>query len=183
MKTKKIIALVIVIIVIAAGIGIWLINANNNNNLNSNANINNNKYEENNVASIKENAVNEDNTEDREKSDNNITIIYFSATGTTRKVAEYIKELTGGDLIEIVPKQKYTNDDLNYSNNNSRATKEQNDSSARPEIANTIDTEPYDVIYLGYPIWWENAPKIILTFLDESNLKQLFHSAHQEALQ
>ncbi len=170
MKTKKIIALVIVIIVIAAGVGIWLINANNNNNLNSNANINNNKYEENNVASIEENAVNEDSTEDREISDNNIAIIYFSATGTTRKVAGYIKELTGGDLIEIEPKQKYTNDDLNYSNNNSRATKEQNDSSARPEIANTIDTDPYDVIYLGYPIWWGNAPKIILTFLDESNL-------------
>ena len=171
MKTKNIIALIIAIIVIVIGVGIWLINANNtNNNLNSNVNINYNKDEENNVASIEENTVNENNTEDKETSDNNIAIIYFSATGTTRKVAGYIKELTGGDLIEIVPKQKYTNDDLNYNNSNSRATKEQNDSSARPEIANTIDTEPYDVIYLGYPIWWGNAPKIILTFLDESNL-------------
>lgn len=172
MKTKKIIGLIIAIVVIAAGIGIWLIssnnsnksnNANTNNNINSNANTNENKD--------KENTINDKNTEDRETfNSKNIAIIYFSATGTTRKVAGYIKELTGGDLIEIVPKEKYTDNDLNYNNSNSRATKEQNDSSARPEIANTIDTASYDVIYLGFPIWWGDAPRIILTFLDEANL-------------
>ena len=166
MKTKKIIALIIAIIVIAAVVGIWLINSNEsnnvntNNNLNSNANINNNQNEENII-----------NTEDNETSSGKkIAIIYFSATGTTKKVAEYIKELTGGDLIEIVPKDKYTDSDLNYNNSNSRATQEQNNPSVRPEIANNIDTESYDVIYLGYPIWWGDAPRIILTFLDEANL-------------
>ena len=154
MKTKKIIALIIVIIVIAAVVGIWLISSNNNSNESNNVNTNNNQ---NSNANINEN-------------ENNIAIIYFSATGTTKKVAGYIKDVTGGDLIEIVPKEKYTDDDLNYNNSNSRCTKEQNDSSVRPEISNTIDTDSYDVIYLGYPIWWGNAPRIILTFLDESNL-------------
>ena len=161
MKTKKIIALIIAIIVIVAGLSIWLISSNNNsnesnntNNLNSNANI-----------------TNGDNIGNRETSSHQkIAIIYFSATGTTKKVAGYIKELTGGDLIEIVPKDKYTDSDLNYNNSNSRCTREQNDSSVRPEISNTIDTDSYDVIYLGYPIWWGNAPRIILTFLDETDL-------------
>lgn len=181
METKKIIILIITIIVIVAGVGIWIINSNKSNNdntnndLNSNVNINENeneiKDEENNLANAEENTVNGSNTEDRETPDRQkIAIIYFSATGTTRKVAEYIKELTGGDLIEIIPKDKYTDSDLNYNNNNSRATKEQNDSSARPEISNSIDTDSYDVIYLGYPIWWGDAPRIILTFLDEANL-------------
>lgn len=146
MKTKKIIALIIAIVVIAGGASIWLISSNNNSNEQKNANTNN----------LNSNA--------------NIAIIYFSATGTTKKVAGYIKELTNGDLIEIVPKDKYTDSDLNYNNSNSRSTQEQNDSSARPEISNNIDTDSYDVIFLGYPIWWGDAPRIILTFLDEANL-------------
>ncbi len=182
MKTKKIIALIIAIIVIIAGIAVWLIYSNNNsnesnnantNNLNSNANMNENEnnYTENTLANTQENTTADDNTENRETSDNKkIAIIYFSATGTTEKVAGYIKEVTGGDLIEIEPKEKYTDDDLNYNNSNSRSMQEQNDSSVRPEISNTIDTDSYDVIYLGYPIWWGDAPRIILTFLDESNL-------------
>ena len=164
MKTKNIIGLIIAIIVIVAGVSIWLINSNNSSNEtnnNTNNSLNANENEENNV----------ENTEDRETSNSNkIAIIYFSATGTTQKVAEYIKDATGGDLIEIVPKEKYTDNDLNYNNSDSRCTKEQNDSSARPEILNSIDTDSYDVIYLGYPIWWGNAPKIILTFLDNHNL-------------
>ncbi len=159
---KKIISLIIAIIVIAVGVSIWLISSNkDNNNLNSNANIN----ENNDIANA------EENTADTEiSSRKKIAIIYFSATGTTRKVAEYIKELTAGDLIEIVPKEKYTDSDLNYSNSDSRATREQNNSSARPEIANNIDADSYDVIFLGYPIWWGNAPRIILTFLDNHDL-------------
>ena len=168
MKTKKIIALIIAIIVIVAVIGIWLISSNNNSNEQENANTNNNL---NSNANIEENTADRNNTEDKETSNSKkIAIIYFSATGTTRKVAGYIKELTGGDLIEIVPKDKYTDSDLNYNNSNSRSTQEQNDSSIRPEISNTIDTDSYNVIYLGYPIWWGDAPRIILTFLDNHDL-------------
>ena len=116
----------------------------------------------------------EGNNSDQNNEDNNsnkkIAIIYFSATGNTKKVAEYIKDATDGDLIEIVPKEKYTDSDLNYGNDNSRANREQNDSNARPEIENNINTDSYDVIYLGYPIWWGDVPKIILTFLDSHNL-------------
>ena len=134
-------------------------------------NENENNYTENTLANTEENTTDEDNTGDRETSSREkIAIIYFSATGTTEKVAGYIKELTAGDLIEIVPKDKYTDSDLNYNNSNSRSTREQNDSSARPEISNNIDTDSYDVIYLGYPIWWGDAPRIILTFLDNHDL-------------
>ena len=164
---KKMIVLIIAIVVIAAGVGIWLISSTNNLNSNSNANMDENENENN----YTENTTDEDNTGDRETSDSKkIAIIYFSATGTTERVAGYIKELTDGDLIEIVPKDKYTDSDLNYNNSNSRSTQEQNDSSARPEISNTIDTDSYDVIYLGYPIWWGDAPRIILTFLDNHDL-------------
>ena len=174
MKSKKIIVLIIAIVVIVAGIGIWLVYSNNNSNEPKNNNTNSNSNENNNANMNENNNEEEDNvtnTEDRETSNsNNIAIIYFSATGTTEKVAGYIKDVTGGDLIEIVPKEEYSDDDLNYNNKNSRATKEQNDSYVRPEISNSIDTDSYDVIYLGYPIWWGDAPRIILTFLDNHDL-------------
>lgn len=66
-------------------------------------------------------------------SDKKIAVVYFSATGTTKMVAEYIKDAANADIFEIVPKEKYSSEDLNYNNNNSRATKEQNNRNARPE--------------------------------------------------
>ena len=92
-------------------------------------------------------------------------VLYFSATGTTKTIAERIADKSNSDILEIIPKVKYTKDDLNY-NSDCRANREQNDSSARPEIENIIDISNYDVIYLGYPIWWGTNPKIILTLLD-----------------
>ena len=105
-----------------------------------------------------------------ENSDKKVAVVYFSATGTTKKVAELIKDETNADIFEIIPKQKYTSEDLNYGDKNTRATKEQNDENARPEIENSIDLSNYDVVFLGYPIWWGNAPKIILSFIDNTNL-------------
>lgn len=99
-----------------------------------------------------------------------VAIIYFSATGTTKTIAEYIKNTTNGELIEIIPKEKYTSEDLDYGNNESRANREQNNRSSRPEIENKSDLSSYDIIYLGYPIWWGDVPKIILTFLDTYDL-------------
>lgn len=113
----------------------------------------------------------ETNTNQNETSNSNqntnqkVAIIYFSATGTTKEVATTLKEVTNGDLIEIVPEEKYTSNDLNY-NSDCRANREQQDSTARPKIANKIAVDEYDVIYLGYPIWWGTVPKIILTLLD-----------------
>ncbi len=162
---KKIIALIVATVVIVLGVGFWFINSNKeesstNSNTNTSENQNSNEQQE-------ENTNDNDNGTTNDKK---VAIIYFSATGTTKKVAGYIKNAINSDLIEIVPKEKYTDSDLNYGNDNSRANKEQNDSKARPVISNNINTDSYDVIYLGYPIWWGDVPKIILTFLDNHNL-------------
>ena len=159
---KKIIVLIVAIIIVIGCEVFWFISSNkkiesNNSNNNTNTTENGNSNE-----SLEENINN---------NDKKVAVVYFSATGTTKKVAEYIKSTTNGDLMEIIPKEKYTDSDLNYGNDNSRANKEQNDSKARPEILNNINTDSYDVIYLGYPIWWGDVPKIILTFLDNHNLK------------
>ena len=96
-----------------------------------------------------------------------ILVAYFSATGNTRSVAEIIAQQLDADIYEIVPAQAYTSDDLNYSNSSSRSTIEQNDDSARPALADSsLDISQYDIILLGYPIWWGQAPKIIYTFLE-----------------
>ena len=98
--------------------------------------------------------------------DDGVLVVVFSATGTTRGVAEKIAELTGADLAEIVPAQPYTEDDLKYSDKNSRSTKEQNDPDARPAISSDIKLDGYRTIYLGYPIWFGQAPRIMSTFVE-----------------
>lgn len=166
--SKKVIAIIIgflIIVDISILIYINFKNTNTDNKLQNN----NTQSEKENNTSNNENS-NSDGDSDNMSDNKKIAVIYFSATGTTKTVAEYIKDATNGDLIEIIPEEKYTSNDLNYGNNNSRANKEQNDSSARPKIANTIDVTSYDTIYLGYPIWWGDVPKIILTFLDTYNL-------------
>ncbi|MBQ6427991.1 MAG: flavodoxin, partial [Oscillospiraceae bacterium] len=95
-----------------------------------------------------------------------ILVVYFSATGTTRGVAERIAALTGGDLAEIVPAQPYTAEDLNYNDRSTRATVEQNTPDARPELADEISLDGYTTVYLGYPIWWGQAPRILSTFVE-----------------
>ena len=93
-------------------------------------------------------------------------IIYFSNTGNTESVALVLQQITDSDLIEIQALQPYTNEDLDYTNDDCRANREQNDESARPQIANTIDLDGYTTIYLGFPIWWGSAPRIIQTLLE-----------------
>jgi len=105
------------------------------------------------------------NSNDEAKGNYNSVVLYFSATGTTKKVAERIAKYSNSDIIEIIPKEEYKKEDLDY-NNDCRANREQNDPNARPQIKNNIDISKYDVIYLGYPIWWGTSPKIILTLLD-----------------
>lgn len=98
---------------------------------------------------------------------NKALVAYFSCTGHTEIFAKYIAELFSADLYEIVPATPYTEIDLDYSNQDSRTSIEQNDPASRPEIAGTVDQMgEYDIIFLGYPIWWGQAPKIIYTFLE-----------------
>ena len=107
-----------------------------------------------------EEAVNE------EASENTALVVVFSATGTTRGVAEKIAALTGAELIEIVPAQPYTTEDLNYNDRTTRATVEQNTPDVRPEIANEVSLDGCTTLYLGYPIWWGQAPRIMSTFVE-----------------
>ena len=94
-------------------------------------------------------------------------VVYFSQTGNTKGVADKIAAVTGADTYEILAAQPYSDDDLNYNNDDSRATKEQNDKTIRPEIGSEkIDLSAYDTIYLGYPIWWGQAPRIMDTFVE-----------------
>lgn len=102
--------------------------------------------------------------------DGKVLVAYFSATGNTRPLAEYAADILGADLYEIVPAQPYTADDLNY-NKDCRANDEQNDDNARPAIETAVaDMAQYDTVFIGYPIWWGRAPKIIHTFLESYDL-------------
>lgn len=97
-----------------------------------------------------------------------ILVAYFSATGTTKGVAERIAAVTGGDLYEILAADPYTADDLNYNDSSSRSTSEQNDKDARPEIGSEdISLEGYTTVYLGFPIWWGEEPRILDTFVEK----------------
>ena len=97
-----------------------------------------------------------------------ILVAYFSATGTTKGVAERIAAVTGGDLYEILAADPYTEDDLNYNDSSSRSTSEQNDKDARPEIGSEdISLEGYTTVYLGFPIWWGEEPRILDTFVEK----------------
>ena len=94
-------------------------------------------------------------------------VAYFSCTGTTKGLAEKLVKVTGGDLFEIKPEEEYTASDLNWRDKSSRSSLEMNDKSSRPEILNKVNNmEDYDTVFLGFPIWWYTAPRIINTFLE-----------------
>ncbi len=94
-------------------------------------------------------------------------VAYFSASGTTKRVAEHLSKVAEAELFEITPKTSYTDADLNWMDKQSRSSLEMADKSSRPEIVcKSLDTSKYDVIFLGFPIWWYVAPTIINTFLE-----------------
>lgn len=97
----------------------------------------------------------------------NILVAYFSATNTTEGVAEHIANGLNAELFEIVPEQPYTSADLDWNDNDSRSTIEMNDPNARPAISGSVENmEQYDIVLIGYPIWWGEAPRIISTFME-----------------
>lgn len=98
-------------------------------------------------------------------------VAYFSASGVTEKVAKKLADVVNGDLFEIIPKEPYTDEDLDWTNKKSRSSMEMSDKSSRPAVATeVVNISQYDVIYLGFPIWWYIAPTIINTFLEEYDL-------------
>lgn len=96
-----------------------------------------------------------------------VLVAYFSATNTTKPLAEYVADGLDAGLYEIVPETPYTSEDLNYSNSSSRATVEMNTPDARPAISGSVDNmEQYDIVFIGYPIWWGQVPRIVSTFFE-----------------
>ena len=99
-------------------------------------------------------------------------IVYFSATGTTAKAARTIAEATGGKLCEIVPQQAYTSADLDWRDKQSRSSLEMTDSLSRPALKELdVDMAAYHIVFVGYPIWWNQAPRVINSFIEGHNLQ------------
>ena len=98
-------------------------------------------------------------------------VAYFSASGTTKMVANRLAGAIGADLFEIEPKIPYSNQDLDWTDENSRSSLEMNDRSSRPEVAKKVSNmEQYDKIFVGFPIWWYVAPTIVNSFLEQYDL-------------
>lgn len=103
--------------------------------------------------------------------DGKVLVAYFSCTNTTKGIAEDIADITSGSLFRIEPETPYTSADLDY-NHDCRANNEQNNPSSRPDIKEMPrNIDEYDVVFLGYPIWWGKAPRVILTFLESGDFK------------
>lgn len=99
-----------------------------------------------------------------------ILVAYFSVTNNTKGVAQKLADGLGADLYEIVPEQPYTDEDLDYGNSKSRTSVEMEDPDVRPAISGTVENmDQYDVVLIGYPIWWGEAPRIMSTFIESYN--------------
>ena len=106
------------------------------------------------------------------QSNHKVLVAYFSATGTTARAAEKVADVTGGDLYAITPAQPYIDADLDWNDKQSRCSVEMNDPKARPALGGKrLDVSGYDVVFIGYPIWWDLAPRIIDTFIESHDLK------------
>lgn len=98
-------------------------------------------------------------------------VAYFSASGVTKQLAKRLAQAVGADLHEIIPSEPYTTADLDWRDKNSRSSIEMQNKSFRPAVANKVENmADYDVIYVGFPIWWYVAPTIINTFLEQYDL-------------
>lgn len=118
-----------------------------------------------------ENQQTEADADSEHKNQEKVAVVYFSGTGNTREAANILMKEAEADIFEIIPEDIYTSDDLNYNDDNCRANQEMNDDSARPAIRNDLSAvSEYNVIYLGYPIWWGTAPRIIQTFIESYDI-------------
>ena len=109
--------------------------------------------------------------EQASKPASHILVVYFSATGTTKGVAEKLAEGLSADLYEIVPEDPYTDADLNYNDRKSRTSIETDDPTCRPAIAGELpDLTGYDTVLIGYPIWWGDVPRIVSNFVEHVDL-------------
>ena len=177
--SKKIIALIVcVLILIGVGVAIFMVsnggNQENNQNTNlaqtgnsNNSNISNNEEENNNQEQTANQTANNEEQENNETTSNGkVLVLYFSQSGNTETVANFIHDAVGGDIVKLETEQTYPSD---YNELVDYAQEEQNNN-ARPALKTIIDIDQYDVIFLGYPNWWGDMPMPLYTFLDEYDL-------------
>ena len=106
------------------------------------------------------------------QSNHKILVAYFSATGVTARAAQKVAEVTGGEVYAITLAKPYTDADLDWRDKQSRSSVEMNDPKARPVLGGErLDVSEYDVVFIGYPIWWNQAPRLINTFIESHDLK------------
>lgn len=111
------------------------------------------------------------NSQNMDNKGKKVLVAYFSATGTTKAVAEDLAKVMDATLFEIEPAEPYTAADLDWRDDKSRSSVEMHDPNSRPSVKNKVaDISQYDVVFLGYPIWWYIAPTIVNTFIEENNL-------------
>lgn len=171
MDKKGIIGLIIAIVVIIIAVVGFAIYKQNNNAEKNNSNIGNAKNENTELAN-NTNGINKDNEEgsnaNTSSSKSKTLVVYYSAQNHTKAVAEKIAKNLDADIFEIVPEEVYTSEDLNWTNNNSRVSKEHNDESLRDvklKETKVEDFEDYDTVLIGYPIWWGIAAWPVDTFV------------------
>ena len=106
------------------------------------------------------------------QSNHKVLVAYFSATGVTARAAQKVAEATGGEVYAITPAKPYTDADLDWRDKQSRSSVEMNDPKARPALGGErLDVSEYDIVFIGYPVWWNQAPRLINTFIESHNLK------------
>ena len=168
---KKVIVLIAVILIIAViGIVVGINLAGNNESTNTVQNQASSENQEDNqeVGQVANNETNTNTEENQNNQENgNVLVVYFSHTGNTENVANFIHEAVGGDIVKLETEEPYTD---NYNDLLDIAQEEKNEN-ARPALSTKIDNiDQYDTIFLGYPIWWGDMPMAIYTFLDEYDL-------------
>lgn len=109
-------------------------------------------------------------TEPADASASKVLVACFSATGNTKAIAQVAARYLDADFLEIEPAEPYTSEDLNYHDESTRASVEQNDESVRPALASIPDFSSYEIVLLGHPIWWGKAPRLICTLLESGAL-------------
>lgn len=147
-SNKTVIIAVCAVLVVALGVGLFLLLGNKK----------------------EEKPVDDNKTVSNPTSETKSVVVYFSETGNTETIAKKIAELGGFDIFKIEAAQPYLDEDLTY-DSDSRARVEQDNPTTRPEIAKPIDVSKYDTVYLGYPIWFGSAPRIIFTFLESNDFE------------
>ena len=171
MNKNVLMGIIVVLVVAILGVGGYVLLSGNSDEGNNNTDNNNNNNVNNGNDTSNDNQ-NDNNNGNTDVSGNNVLVVYYSAQGLTESVAEQIAENLNADLFEIVPVDEYTSDDLNWTDSDSRVSREHDDESLRDvELVNTIveNWDSYDTVIIGYPIWWGIAAWPVDTFVEANN--------------